>query len=151
MRKTTSGILATGALVASSCGSSGGTFANQPRQPVPIDLTVYINNSRVSVSPSSVGAGPVIFIITNAANQAERRTILPAGAAAGQPLADTGPINPQATSEVTVNFTPGDYTITTGAGSGSTDASLANPSPIQAATLHIGKPRPASNNVLLQP
>ena len=41
------------AAAASSCGG-GSTFANKPRPATPVNLTVYINNARVSVSPSSV-------------------------------------------------------------------------------------------------
>ena len=88
-----------------------------PRPAAPVNLTVFIDNSRVSVSPSTVGAGPVEFIITNQATQTESLAILPAGASAGQPLANTGPINPQATAQVTVNFShPGRYSLATGGG-----------------------------------
>ncbi|MDQ6816878.1 MAG: hypothetical protein M3018_05650 [Actinomycetota bacterium] len=140
----------TSALAITGCGSSK-KFPNNARPPTPVDLTIYINNSRVSVSPASVGAGPVIFIVSNQANHAQSVTIMPAGVAASQALANTGPINPQATSQVTVNFsTPGDYTVTTAA-NGTTDASLAAPTNIQAATLHVGPARAASNNTLLQP
>src|SRR3981081_90925 len=104
MRSRTIGILATGALLATACGG-GSHFANKPRPAVPVNLTVYVNNARVSVSPSSVGAGPVVFIITNQAHQAESLTII----SGGSPVATTGPINPEATLQVTVNLdTPGD-------------------------------------------
>jgi hypothetical protein len=151
MRRTTIGILAvTTALTVAGCGSAG-TFANKPKPPAPVDLTVYINNARVSLSPSTVGAGPVIFIITNQANSAQSLSILPAGASAAQPLANTGPINPQGTAQVSVNFpSSGDYTLTT-AGSGQTDAQLATAPSIAPAKLHIGGPRPSASNVLLQP
>ena len=103
------------------CGSSE-HFVNHPSPPVPVNLTVYINDQRVSVSPSSVGAGPVVLIVTNQARTAQSLTVLSAGSSAGQPLADTGPINPQATTQVTVNLnTPGSYTVAT-APNGSTEA-----------------------------
>ena len=150
MRKTITGMLVAGAFVATGCGG-GSTFANKPRPATPVNLTVYVNNSRVSISPASVGAGPVIFIVTNQASHAITLNVLPAGASAAQPVADTGPINPQATSQVTVDLsTPGNYTLTTAA-NGSTDASLTGPPTIQAATLHIGQARPSSSNQLLQP
>jgi hypothetical protein len=87
----------------------------------------------------------VAFIITNQASQAESLAVLPSGSAAGQPLADTGPINPQATAQVTVDFSsPGSYSLSTGgdAGSGSS---------IRAASIHIGKPRSSSDEQVLQP
>ncbi len=148
MRRTTIGILVASALAVSSCGSSGGTFANRPRPPAPVNLTVYVNDSRVSVSPTSVGAGPVVFIVTNQGSHAQSLTISPAGQT--QPLASTAPINPQATTQVTVDFQPGDYTIAT-APKSTTDASLANRPSIQPASLHIGRERPSASNDLLNP
>jgi len=139
-----SGMLAVSALAVSACGGTS-TAATTPRPPAPVNLTVYIDNSRVSVSPSSVGAGPVTFIITNQASQAESLQILPPGSSGGQPLANTGPINPQAAAQVTVDFSfQGTYSVGAdggGAGSGST----------RAASIHVGAPRPSSDNQLLQP
>jgi uncharacterized protein involved in exopolysaccharide biosynthesis len=147
MRRATIGILALAAFSVAGCGG-GAHFANNPRPPTPVDLTVYINNNRVLVSPSSVGGGPVIFIITNQSSQAQSLTIQPASG--GTALASTAPINPQATSQIQVNFSPGNYTMTTG-NPGSTDANQATPSSIQPASLYIGPKRANGNNVLLQP
>ena len=148
MRTATIGILTGCTLVVAGCGGSK-HFANNPRPAVPVNLTVYINNSRVLLSPTSVGAGPVVFIITNQASQAESVAIQTAG---GQTLASTASINPQATTTVQVNaFSPNSYyTVTTNA-SGSNDASQVVGSSIQAAQLYIGPPRKNANNVLLQP
>jgi hypothetical protein len=148
MRRTTIGIVAVTATILVGCGSSS-TFKNNPRPPTPVDLTVYINNARVSVSPSSVGAGPVIFIVTNQSTKTQSLAVARANPA-GKALARTGPIHPQATSEVTINFKPGDYVVGTGP-TGSTDASRAAPTGIHPASLHIGKPRKSANDVLLQP
>lgn len=137
-------MLAGTALAVSACGSSS-PAATTPRPPAPVNLTVFIDNSRVSVSPTIVGAGPVEFIITNQASKAESLAILPAGASAGQPLASTAPINPQATAQITVNFSsPGKYSVATGGGSGSSSG-------IRAASIHIGAKRASSDNELLQP
>jgi hypothetical protein len=131
------------------CGSSG-KFANKPRPAAPVNLTVYVNNARVSVSPASTGAGEVVFIVTNQADKAESVTIHPAGDST-RSLASTGPINPQSTAQVTVDFAqPGDYTVATGKSTG-TDADVASPNPIQPASIHIGQARPSSSNQLLQP
>ena len=134
-------MLALGALAVSGCGGTS-KGATTPRPPAPVNLTVYIDNSRVSVSPTTVGAGPVAFIITNQANQAESLAVLRAGRGVGQSLANTGPINPQATAQVTVNFTvPGRYSLATGGVGGS----------VKAASIHIGKPRASSDDQVLQP
>jgi len=137
-------MLAVSALAISACGSTS-KGATTPRPPAPVNLTVYIDNHRVSVAPAPVGAGQVAFIITNQASQAESLSILPSGSAAGQPLANTGPINPQATAQVTVDFrSPGNYSLSTG-GDGGTGSS------IQATAIHVGKPRSSSDDQLLQP
>jgi hypothetical protein len=150
MRKTTSLLVSLSAVAIAGCGSSG-TFANKASPPQPINVTVYINSSKVSASPATVGSGPVNFIVTNQASSSESLTILPAGSSAGQPLADTGPINPQATAQVTVNFSSkGDYSIATSAGGGS-DAASASGNSIHPATIHVGKPRAGASSQLLNP
>jgi hypothetical protein len=148
MRRSTIGILAVTAATLAGCGS-GSTFANLPRPPTPIDLTVYISNQRVLVSPDSVGAGPVVLIVTNQSAKTQSLTVQGSG---GNALASTGPITPQATAQVTVNFnTPNqDYTVTTSP-TGRTDASRALAQPIKGASLHIGRSRPSADNTLLQP
>jgi hypothetical protein len=148
MRRTTIGMLMLAGVVVSSCGNST-TFANKPRPASAVNVTVYLNQTRVSISPSSIGAGPVVFIVTNQSSQSESLSVVPPGAQ--QPLAETGPISPQATAQVTVDMSsPGDYTIATGR-VGATDAALATTAPLQPATLHIGAPRPSSSGQLLQP
>jgi hypothetical protein len=128
------------------CGSAG-TFANRPRPAIPVNLTVYVNDRRVSVSPASVGAGPVQFVITNQASHNESVLVQ---TRAGASLADTGPINPGATAQVTVDFARGgDYAISTGAAS--TEQQFVGRGGIRPATLHIGSPRPSASEALLQP
>jgi hypothetical protein len=113
-----------------------------------INLSVYVNDSQISVSPSSVGAGPVVFIVTNQASHAEALAISMSGQT--RTIASTAPINPQGATQLSVDFKPGDYTIAT-APHGTTDASLAQQSSIRAASIHIGRERATSSNTLLQP
>jgi hypothetical protein len=144
----TVGILAACALVVSGCGG-GATFANKPRSASPVNLTVYVNSAQVSVSPASVGAGPVVFIVTNADSKTETLAIKTSDRT--QTLASTGPINPQATADVTVDFTnPGNYTLSASK-SGITEAAQSKLSSIQAATIHVGPARANSSSQLLQP
>jgi hypothetical protein len=147
MRTTTIGILGASAIALAGCGSSK-TFANRPRPPAPINLTVYINNARVSVSPQAVGGGPVVFIVTNQAARAQSLAIQRRGGAGS--IANTGPINPQGTAQVTVNLRRGIYTVATTAG-GTTEAARSDASPIHSATLLIGRPRESASDQLLQP
>jgi hypothetical protein len=146
MRIRTIGQLAIIALGVSACGSAGGTAASLSRPPNPVNLTVYVNDSRVSVSPGQVGAGPITFIVTNQASHAEALAI----SKGGSTLASTAPINPQGTTQVSVDFKPGKYTIATGA-QGANDAQLTKQSPIQPASIRIGRERASSSNSVLQP
>lgn len=149
MRRTMVGMCTASALLLSACGGSSGGFQNRPRPPIPVNLSVYINDARVSVSPSSVGAGPVVFIVTNAARQTESLTVQSADGS--RTLASTGPINPQTTAQVTVDFRePGAYQVATGHNAGSL-AQQAQPGTIRAAPLRIGRPRASAANALLQP
>jgi hypothetical protein len=146
MRVRTIGQLAIIALIVSACGSAGGKSASLPRPPNPVNLTVYVNDSRVSVSPARLGAGPITFIVTNQASRAEELAI----SKGGSTLASTAPINPQGTTQVSVNFRPGNYTITTGT-HGANDAQLSKQSAIRPASIHIGRERASSSNSVLQP
>ncbi len=148
MRIRKIGILGSCALAVTACGSAAAPSASLSRPPIPVNLTVYVDDSRVSVSPETVGSGPVVFTVTNQASQAEALTISRTGQS--HPLASTAPINPQGTTQVSVDFDPGDYTVATSP-HGSTDASLAAPSSIRGASIHIGPARANSDNTLLQP
>jgi hypothetical protein len=138
-------MLAASALGLTACGATS-SGATTPRPPAPVNLTVFIDDSAVSVSPSSVGAGPVTFIITNQASQAESLAILRPGSSAGNAVANTAPINPQATAQVTVNLTSrGAYSLSTAAPDPGTGSS------IRPATITVGAPRSNSDSQVLQP
>jgi len=149
MRRITTGMMLVASVVLAGCGNGGTHFADKPRPPSPINLTVYINDQRVSISPSRVGAGPVDFIVTNQASHAESM-IISAKSASSQQLASTGPISPQGTFQVTVDFKPGEYTVATSSG-GTTEAAAALPGGIQPAQLKVGKERPSASGQLLNP
>jgi hypothetical protein len=148
MRFRMIGVVGVSVLAVSACGSIGGKAATEARSPSPVNLTVYVNDSRVSVSPASVGAGPVVFIVTNQASSAEALAISRSGQ--GGLLASTAPINPQGTTQVAVDFRPGTYTIGTSQ-HGGTDAALSVSPPIRPASIHVGHARGSSSNQLLQP
>jgi len=143
MSRTLLGFLTVASLALAGCGSTT-HFADKSRPPTPVNLSVYVNDSRVSVSPSSVGAGPVVFFVTNQASATESVNIETSGGASQ--LATTGPINPNATQQVTVDFNPGAYVIATSA----TDSTGTAPN-IAPAELTVGRPRPSADNALLQP
>ncbi len=104
---------------------------------------MYIDDARVLLSPSSVGAGPVVLIVTNQASRAESLTVAPAGG--GSPLARTGVITPQATAQVQVDLaSPGVYSVVAGSGAGVPDTTTS-------ASLYVGRKRPSASGALLQP
>ncbi len=128
--------VATGLLIA-GCGG-GSTFANRPRPPTVVDLTVNVTNQRVMVSPASVGLGPLEVFVTNEASRTATLMLLEPH---GGVLADTGPLNPQSTAHFTVApKTRGTYALTAGARSG-----------IRPASLSIGPPRGSGDSALLEP
>jgi hypothetical protein len=144
-------MLGLSAATLAACGS-GTHFGNLPRPASPVNVSVYIDNHRVSVSPSATGAGPVVFIVTNQGSQAVSMTVLPAGLSGAQAVADTGPISPQATAQVTVNLRQNTrYVVGTGP-RGRTEAARATQAGgIRPAVLRIGNPRPSAKNQLMAP
>ena len=146
MRVRTVGAMVITAMTLAACGSTGGKSAALLRPASPVNLSVYVNDSRISVSPTSVGAGQIVFIVTNQASHSEALAI----STGSRTLATTAPINPQGTTQVTVNTRPGRYTIQA-LRHGATDAQLSQASPIAPATIRIGRPRPSSSNQVLQP
>lgn len=123
---------------AATIAACGGTrhFADIPRPPLPVDLSVYIGGTHVSVSPDRIGAGPVILFVTN---QAGRTRALSLNAPGGKQLATSGGIDAGQAAQVTADPThAGVYTLRAGPG-------------IPATTLTVGRPRPNADNALLQP
>jgi hypothetical protein len=130
------GIVGATAILVSGCGSSTGTFANKPRAPEPITITGQISNSRVLISPTTFGAGPIDLIVTNAAN---RSVSLAVQNASGKSVANLQSINPQTPGDVKFDIPPGDYAV------------VASETGIKPAELHVGNERPSAPNSVLQP
>jgi hypothetical protein len=130
-------------LALAGCGGSS-HFADKSRPATPIDLSVYVNDHSVSVSPASVGAGPVVFLVTNSAATTELVSIRADGSGR-RTAATTGPINPGTSAQVQADLGTGSYVVTTSAPGGQSARA------IRPARLKIGAPRPNSNNAVLQP
>lgn len=144
--RTTLGAL----LLATTLAGCGGAshFANRSRPAVPVNVSVYINDQRVSVSPDTVSPGPITITITNQSSAAEPLEVAPAGGSGAD--ATTGPISPQANDQMTVDLRSGQYTIGVGPNS-STQAGAATPTGILPGVLMVGGQRQTSNEQLLQP
>lgn len=126
------------ALALTGCGG-GEDFANKPRPPVPLQLTGVITKQKVTVSPSKVGAGPVVITVSNQTSQSRTLTL------DGNGIQErVGPINPLDTAQLQKTLKPGRYTVTAG-------SEKATATQIQPATLVIGKQRESASGEVLLP
>jgi hypothetical protein len=133
------GFLATGVLAAAGAGCGGSDFQNKPRPAVPVELTGVIQQSRVTISPNKVGAGPILITISNQTKDAHTVTL------EGERVKErVGPINPLDTATIQKTLVRGTYEVRAG-------SSVAVPKEIAPATLTIGRARPNSSNRVLQP
>jgi hypothetical protein len=126
------------ALALAGCGG-GKDFANKPRPPVPLQLTGVITKSKVTISPSKVGAGPVVITVSNQTGQS--RTLTLDGNGIQERVV---PINPLDTAQLQKTLKPGRYTVKAG-------SEAATASTIAPATLVIGKERASGSDKVLLP
>lgn len=120
------------------CGG-GKDFENNPRPPVPLQLTGVITQKSVTVSPRKVGAGPVVITVSNQTSESHTLTL------DGQGIQErVGPINPLDTAQIQKTLKPGTYQVKAG-------SEKATDSTIQAATLKIGKERASGSDKVLLP
>lgn len=132
-------VLLAGGLALAGCGG-GNDYKNDPRPPSPINVTAYVGAKRVSVSPNTIGAGPIVVIVTNQSNSSQDvtfQTDLAGGK--GDVTQSTGPINPGDTGQIKVDVVEGKYVVKTG-----DDA-------IRPAAVSVGTERASAQNDLLQP
>jgi hypothetical protein len=125
------------ATVAVGCGTKD--FENRPRPPVPVELTGVIQDKKVTISPSKVGAGPVVITISNQTQAAHTITL------DGESISErVGPINPLDTATIQKTLQQGSYEVKAG-------SAKAVAREIKPAELTIGKERKSSSNDVLQP
>jgi hypothetical protein len=120
-------------LLVSSCGSSDNRNANRP--PVPVNISVQLGTSKVTVSPAKFGAGPIALLIANQSGASQTLTI--DGPRVRQSV---GPINPEDTATLKVTVQPGSYALSTDESAG-----------LRPAHLTVGPKRPSAQNTLLLP
>jgi hypothetical protein len=132
------------ALVLAGCG--GDDFKNEPRPPVPLELTGVIQAKKVTVSPNKVGAGPVEITISNQTDAAHTVTLESVTETKGTPgvLERVGPIQPDDTATLQKTLAEGTYEVRAG-------SDKATDKTITPAKLIIGPPRKSSSDKLLLP
>jgi hypothetical protein len=129
--------LALAAAIVTGCGDED--FKNEARAPVREALTGVIQNDKVTVSPSRLGAGPVEITISNQTDSEHSVTL------EGESIVERqGPVAPGDTVTIQKTLTRGSYEVKAG-------SEKAVPREIRPAVLKIGKERPNSNNDLLLP
>jgi hypothetical protein len=134
------------AVALAGCGSSGGTAVSRVSPPNPLSVSVLITNSRVVASPARFGAGPIRFTVTNQASSSRTLQIF---RGRNVRVADTAPLNPQGSTEVSLVFNRGRYRLSAGSRAPS-DAQLgaARTEPL---TIVVGRTRRSSGATLLTP
>jgi hypothetical protein len=106
MRAATAALtLAAFSLVA--CGQED--FANEPRPATAIELSGVIQEDKVTISPSKLGAGPVTITVSNQTD--DPYTVVLAG---DRTQAEVGPINPLDTGTIQKTLEPGTYEVRAG-------------------------------------
>ena len=122
---------------AAGCGDED--FANDPRPPVTAELTGVIQDDKVTVSPASLGAGPVRITISNQTERPYTVTL------EGESLVRrSNAVNPGDTATLQSTLAEGTYEVRAG-------SEKAMEQEIAPALLEIGRERPASNNDLSLP
>jgi hypothetical protein len=133
----------TAAAVLAACGEEDHKYANAERPPTPIVVSASIDDQGVQVSPKRFGAGPITLIISNQSNASQQVTLetaqQPGDSGPGEKAIQTGPISPRETASVKGDVRTGTYALRVG-GDG-----------VRPARIVVGKPRPTSQNDLLQP
>ncbi len=133
-------IIATVAAAAAVAGCGDEDFANEPRPPVPVELTGVIQEDKVTVSPSrNIGAGPFLITISNQTDA--RHTITLEGQSIKE---EVGPVAPLDTATIQRTLAPGSYEVRAG-------SMRAVPRGIAPASLDIGAERKNSSSELLLP
>ncbi len=121
-----------------ACGEED-DYANNPRPPSPVVVSAAVTDSRVSVSPRKLGAGPVDLIVTNQTERSQEITLETdeIGGSAPGIQQRTGPINPGDTASLKADLEQGTYKVGVEGG--------------PAAALRVGGSRPSAQDELLQP
>jgi hypothetical protein len=122
----------------SGCGTDNVSYKNDPRPPSPINVTAAITDSQIKVSPRRFGAGPIVLIISNQSSDAQSVTFETGGGESGI-RQTTSAINPAGTAQLQIEVDQGTYELSV------------EDRRIRPASMRVGKPRPSSQNDLLEP
>jgi len=136
-------LVALGAVAATGCGN-GEPRRNALRPPLPIVVSVSIDDRAVHLSPQRIGAGPITLLISNVSGEAQQVTLEttnePGADTPGLRAVETGPISPNETASVQAQVEPDrSYTLSVSGGG------------IRPARIDVGATRASPQNVLRTP
>jgi hypothetical protein len=115
--------------------------SNAPRPPTPINVTAAIDDTEVRVSPTTFGAGPVVFIISNQSSRPQQLTFETdeLGGATGGIRRSTREIAPRSTGELKVDPREGSYRLSASSGD------------VNPASIEVSRRRKSAQGELLLP
>jgi hypothetical protein len=127
-------------LALAGCGSSE-QRANVPRPAPPVTMTAAIQDDVLRISPPTVGAGQVTFVVSNQSGRPQKVTVETdeLGGTRGGNTATSPLIPAHSTGRVTIKVRQGKYSV-----------HVADDS-VRAARLIVGPPRRSGQNDLLLP
>jgi hypothetical protein len=131
---------ATLACTMAGCGGES-DYANKPRPATPINVTAAIDEGKISISPKTFGAGPIVMIVSNQTGKAQTVTLETDELGGTQPglTQSTDPVDPRGTGTLKVDVREGDYSVSVkGAG-------------IEPAAVKVGRNRKSAQDDLLEP
>jgi hypothetical protein len=140
--RTTATATATAVCLLAGCGGGEGDYANKPRPATPINVTAAISDKKISVSPKTFGAGPVVIIVSNQTDSPQTVTLQTEELGGDQPglKQSTSPIGPRGTATLKADVREGTYAVSTRGGGG-----------LSPVTVEVGPARKSAQDELLQP
>jgi hypothetical protein len=126
------------AALLAGCGESHHRDGTRPA--APLTVTARIGTNGVQVSPRKVGAGPLVFIVSNQSGRSQRLTFQTdetGGGPAGMKASTAVPLG--GTAQLQVNPGSGSYVL------GVRDRT------VKPASIKVGAKRPSAQNALLEP
>lgn len=125
--------------LAAGCGG-GSDYANKDRPPSPINVTAAISTKKVTISPKTFGAGPIVLIISNQTGGKQKVTVQTQELGGSKPgIKETSnTIDARGTGTMKIEVREGDYEISATGG-------------VKAAKLTVGKERTSAQDQLLEP
>ena len=137
-------LLAAGAVAVLAAGCGEDDFPNEPRPPVPVELTGVIQEDKVTVSPNGkgrmkLGGGPFLITFSNQTDDAH--TVILEGEQVREQTEEVAPLD---TVTIQKTLKRGTYEVRAG-------SEEAQSREIEPAVLEIGEDRKSSNDELLLP